>query len=144
MIVASRRDAGVLEMPSRQRDAPLPVELLEHGAGGGEALQRAALAAQWRRLQRLLLEVALELVRRIAGETALVAPGDVDAVGEDGAQASRDGDAVLRIEREFVLPHQYRPLHGRHSTPLLPTLQQLSPPSPHSRTHDCATRRTRR
>src|SRR5665811_175387 len=116
-------DAGELEMPGRHRDAPLPVELLMHGVARREAHEVTTLAAVGGDALHLPLEVLLELLGRVAGEAVLVALGHVDAAGERRSQTRGDGDAVLRVEREVVLPHQDRSLHGRHFTPLFPTLQ---------------------
>src|SRR5665811_314465 len=116
-------DVGEPEMLGRHRDATLPVELLKHGVTRREAHEVAALDAARGDALHLPLEVLLELLGRIPVEAVLVALGHVDTVGERRSQARGDGDAVLRIEREVVLPHQDRSLHGRHFTPLFPTLQ---------------------
>src|SRR5665647_3120399 len=116
-------DAGEPEMLGRHRDATLPVELLKHGVTRREAHEVAALDAARGDALHLPLEVLLELLGRIPVEAVLVALGHVDTVGERRSQARGDGDAILRIEREVVLPHQDRSLHGRHFTPLFPTLQ---------------------
>ncbi len=72
---------------------------------------------------------ALELLGAVAAEAALVLLGDVDALFERGTQAGGDGDAVLRIERDFELPHQVAvaacaplyPTSPHHATLLCPS-----------------------
>src|SRR5665647_934334 len=78
-------------------------------------------------------DFTLDAKNRIAVPARLrPAFGEGIYVAERWSQARGDGDAVLRIQREVVLPHQDRSLHGRHSTPLFPTMQQYGIRTPHT------------
>ena len=63
-------------------------------------------------------------VRRIGEQAAVLAQGEVDAVGERVPIAGRERDAALRIELIAMLAEQF--CHGRcPSPPLSPTFMPL-------------------
>src|SRR3954452_16117398 len=92
-------EARVLEELGRDHHAARAVELAREGVGGEVRAQLARLGRERVETLERPAHVALVVGGRPQLDAPLDALGDDDAVGEGGAEAGRDGEPVLCIER---------------------------------------------
>src|SRR5579884_2010999 len=108
-------DRRLLEQLGRDHDAALLVELRLHARREEEALHRARLGAE--RVERPDAPgEPLPLLGRPDGEAAVEAAGDDDVVAELRAQARREREAVLVVQRMLEFAQQHRAT-APHFTP---------------------------
>src|SRR3954470_3425072 len=96
----------VLEQRAGQTDAALLVELGLGGARKEEALHPAALLAQRVEGGETARDETVPVLPRVREETAVHAPGHDDSTREILAEASRQGEPVLVVDRVFVFTEQ--------------------------------------
>ena len=125
MMVTSLLIAANSSRPSGSLTRPCPSSCSLTALANDETHELPALAAHRRQVVQAFGDKALPLLRGKGAQTVLEAARDEDAGAERRTETCRDGDAVLRVEREIELPKQPRPLHVGHSTPQFPTMQHF-------------------
>ena len=97
----------MLEQRAWNADATLFVELALRGSREEEALHAPAFLAERAQRREAALHHSLPRVPRVREEASVHASGDDDAVPECLPEARRKREAVLVVERVFVLAKKH-------------------------------------